>query len=280
MSLRPNISGMGSKEAIRLFSDYLRVTGVAHTGPEREGDPQLIGRRLGLLNGSSWITLWANFFGRTYLPGVQLINAGNDAVQINFMHAHQSGQAVPPRNNIETFTRYALDLVELAQVEAVLITCSTMNRAFLQIREALEPSGVPVFQIDRPMMERAIEYGGRVLVVATHGPTIENTHALLRETAAESGRTASYSGLNVEQAWHDLAAGDVEGHNLRLAEAIRQHQKTEQVDCVVLAQLSMTAFLLSYPDPVAEFGVPVFTSGQCGFEFIREFLTYATGAIH
>lgn len=280
MSLPANTSGMGLVETIRLFSDYLRVTGVAHTGLEREGDPQLIGRRLGLLNGSSWITLWANFFGRAYLPGVQLINAGNDAVQINFMQAHQSGQAVPPRDNIETFKRYAIDLVELAQVEVVLITCSTMNRAFLQVRKELEPFGVPVFQIDRPMMERAIEYRGRVLVVATHGPTVENTHALLRETAAEAGRTVRYSGLTVEAAWQDLAVGDVEGHNRQLAEAIRQHLKIEKVDCVVLAQLSMTAFLLSYPDPLAEFGVPVFTSGRCGFEFVREFLTHGPGAIY
>ncbi len=32
-----------------------------------------------------------------------------------------------------------LDLVELAHVDAVLITCSTMNRAYRQVREALEP---------------------------------------------------------------------------------------------------------------------------------------------
>ena len=277
MSFSQALAGMDSNETIRLFSDYLRITGVTHTDAGTGGDPRLNGRRLGLLNGSSWITLWANFFGRVFLPGVNLINAGNDAVQINFMQAHQAGQAVPPQKNIEAFTRYALDLVELAQVEAVLITCSTMNRAFLDVRRALAPFNVPVFQIDRPMMERAITYGGPILVVATHGPTVDNTLALLRETAAESGRLVSYSGLTVEAAWHDLAKGDVESHNRRLAEAIRQRRKSEQIGSVVLAQLSMTAFLLSYPDPVTEFGVPVFTSGECGFEFVREFLINVAG---
>lgn len=272
------LDSMDLKVTIRLFSDYLRVTGVTHTGAGTGGDPRLTGRRLGLLNGSSWISLWANFFGRVYLPSVNLINAGNDAVQVNFMQAYQSGQPVPPRINIETFMRYAHDLVELAQVEAVLITCSTMNRAFLDVRQALEPYGVPVFQIDRPMMERAVTHGGKVLVVATHGPTVENTLALLRETAAESDRTVSYSGLNVEAAWHDLAKGDVEGHNKRLAEAIHQHMKSESIGCAVLAQLSMTAFLLSFPDPVSEFGVPVFTSGECGFEYVRESLLHAPGS--
>jgi hypothetical protein len=232
---------------------------------------------LGLINGSSWVTLWSNYFGRLFLPGVHLVNVGNEAVQINFMQAHQAGQPTPPRVNIEAFTRYALDLVELAQVDAVLITCSTMNRAFVDVQTALEPHGVPVFQIDRPMMERAVLHGGEVLVIATHGPTVESTHALLRETAEGMGRQVAYSGVTEEEAWHRLATGDVEGHNRLLAEAIRRSLKGEGIGCVVLAQLSMTVFLLSYPDPLAEFGVPVFTSGQCGFEFIREHWVHGPG---
>ena len=167
---------------------------------------------------------------------------------------------------------YARDLVQLAQVDVVLITCSTMNRSFPQVAEAIEPYGVPVVQIDRPMMEAAMNHGGHVLVVATHGPTVENTQALLRETASDMGKFVSYSGLDVEDAWYKLAAGDVEGHNQALAEGIRASLEVEEIGCVVLAQLSMTLFLLSYPDPVAEFGVPVFTSGQCGFEAVRELL--------
>jgi hypothetical protein len=44
----------------------------------------------------------------------------------------------------------------------------------------------------------------------------------------------------------------------------------------VLAQLSMSLFLLSFPEPEAEFGVPVFTSGQCGFERAAEVLRRAS----
>jgi len=167
--------------------------------------------------------------------------------------------------------RYAQDLVELAQVDAVLITCSTMNRVYVDVRKALEPDGVPVFQIDRPMMERAVSHGGRVLVVATHGPTVESTDVLLRETVQELGKPLTAAGLTVAGAWERLAEGDVEGHNRLLAGAIREKIKTEKAACAVLAQLSMTAFLLSYPDPLAEFGIPVFTSGQCGFEYIRDY---------
>jgi len=257
---------------LRLFSDYLRVTGVAHTGPETQGDPRLIGRRLGLLNGSSWITLWANFFGQLYLPGVHRVNAGNEAIQINFMEAHAAGRATPPPANIAAFQRYAVDLVQLGRVDAVLITCSTMNRAYPLVQEALQPYGTPVFQIDRPMMERAVSHGGRVLVVATHGPTVDNTRALLREVAQEHHREVSLAGALVEEAWEAMASGDVAAHNDCLAQTIRAHLQADEIGCVVLAQLSMTVFLLSYPDPLRVFGVPVYTSGQCGFEAMREVL--------
>ena len=82
----------------------------------------------------------------------------------------------------------------------------------------------------------------------------------------------NFTGETVEEAWQRLATGDVAGHNEALAEAIRRRCMETETACVVLAQLSMTVFLLSYPDPVAAFGVPVFTSGQCGFEAVRDLL--------
>lgn len=256
----------------RLFSDYLRVTGIAHLGPEPAGEPELIGKRLGLLNGSSWITLWSNYFGRLYLPGVHLVNAGNEAVQLNFMEAHQKGLPCPPQANIDAFIRYARDLVEFAHVDMLMITCSTMNRAFPQVESVLQPYGVPVIQIDQPMMERAAVQEGRILVVATHGPTVNNTQALLRETAARLGREVTFSGATVEEAWECLAASDVVGHNRALARVIHDHLDQEPIGCVVLAQLSMACFLFSYPDPAAEFAVPILTSAQCGFEKTRQML--------
>jgi hypothetical protein len=265
-------------DPVGLFAGYLAVTGVAHTGREKTGDPRLLGKRLGLLNGSAWIGLWSSYFGRLFLPGVHLLNAGSEAVQVNFMEAHQRGEPVPPPANVAAFTRYARDLVALGRVDAVLITCSTMNRAYPSVRQALAETGVPVLQIDRPMMERAVALGGRALVIATHGPTVASTQSLLRETALAAGKPLDFAGQTVEIAWDCLAAGDVAGHNRCLAEAIRRQQEEDPVSSVVLAQLSMTVFLLTYPDPPAEFGVPVLTSGQCGFEAVRELFLNETHA--
>ena len=147
-----------------------------------------------------------------------------------------------------------------------------MNRAYPQVVDALQPYAVPVLQIDQPMMERAVDQGGKILVVATHGPTVTSTQALLRETASGLGREVAFSGMTVETAWDCLAAGDVPGHNRALAQAIHTHLDHEPASCVVLAQLSMACLLFTYPDPLVEFGIPVYTSAQCGFEIVSELL--------
>ena len=56
------------------------------------------------------------------------------------------------------------------------------------------------------------------------------------------------------------------------ARAIRAAQKRRRIDTVVLAQLSMSVFALEYPDAARTFGVPVLTSGECGFKRVRALL--------
>ena len=164
--------------------------------------------------------------------------------------------------------------MRLCRVDAIMITCSTMNRAYATVRDAMAKHGVPVIQIDEAMMERAVTHGGRILIVATHGPTVDSTRALLGETAARLGRGVSFAGATVEEAFDLLGAGDVRGHNRVIADAIREATARDKIDIVVLAQLSMTVFKLSFPDERcrSELGVPVLTSGETGFERAGEVL--------
>ncbi len=265
-------------EAIDLFSSYMKVTGVPLLeDPVAEdtftGVPALAGKKLGVVNGATWITLWSNFFGRRILPGVKIINVGNEAVQLNFMRAHHREEPCPPQINIDTFVRYAEDLVKLWDVDAILISCSTMNRSCGAVGEAMESYGVPVVQIDEAMMEQAVGHGGRILVVATHGPTVKSTQALLEEAADKLGKKVAFDGATVEQAFELLGEGDIREHNKVIARAIREKQEKQRIGIVVLAQLSMTVFKLSYPDCETEFGIPVLTSAETGFQRVREVLS-------
>lgn len=260
-------------DAKNLFSSYMRLVGVPALGAEPGCDPALCGKKLGLVNGSAWIQLWSYYFGRVHLPGVKLINVGNEATQLNFMQAYARQEECPPKRNIEVFANYARDLVELFGVDAILITCSTMNRSLPAVREAVA-NGVPVVQIDQPMMEQAVANGGRTLIVATHGPTVNSTRRLLEETAAAmpAGRPLEYYGATVDEAFHLLGDGKIDEHNELIAAAIRDTQRQTGLDQVVLAQLSMSVFRLTYPQPEKVFGLPVLTSGDEGFRRVREIL--------
>ncbi len=249
-------------DPISLFSSYMQTVGVPSLG---FGEGPLSGKKLGVVNGSNWVSLWSDWFGHKHLKGAKIVNVGNEAVQLNFMGAHQRGDEVPPKINIDCFCRYALDLYNLFRVDAVLISCSTMNRAFREVERTMAPYGVPVIQIDQEMMELAVNRGGRILVIATHGPTVASTTALLKETAAALGKRADYTGATIEDAFELLGEGRIEEHNQRIADAIRAAQKREKIDSVVLAQLSMAVFSFSFPEPEKEFGIPVYNSGDTGF---------------
>ncbi len=286
-------------DPVDLFSMYMQVAGVPSlTDPPCE-DPGLRGKRLGIINGATWITLWSNFFGRTILPGVTLINAGNEAVQLSFMRAHARGEPCPPQINIDLFARYARDLVDLYGVHAILISCSTMNRSYRAVETEMKSRGVPVIQIDEAMMERAVQTAsaaprstgrrdagrrnpdsrgaGRILIVAPHGPTVTSTRSPLEETAERLGQDVCFSGATVEQAFDLLGEGDILGHNDVIARAIREKQKEEPACVAVLAQLSMTVFKFTHPACEKEFGIPVLTSGETGFERAGEVLRRVKG---
>ncbi len=210
--------------------------------------------------------------GKLVLPGVKMVNVGNEGVQLNFMRAHHAGEPCPPQINIDLFSGYAKDLVDLVGVDAVMITCSTMNRAYKQVSARMKALGVPTVQIDEAMMEEAVNTGGRILVVATHGPTVKSTQNLLQETADRLGKKVDFAGATVEEAFERLGQGRIAEHNEIIADAIRKAMTAGRVDIVVLAQLSMAVFAFSHPDPAADFGVRVLNSAETGFRRAGEVL--------
>ena len=259
---------------LELFRRYMQLTGVPSITDDPAG-PGLTGKKLGIVNGSSWIILWSTYFGRTLLPGVRLINIGNEAIQLNFMRAHEQGLECPPQVNIEKLVQYARDLCELEKPDVILSTCSTMNRSLSQMKKGLAEYRVPVVQIDEPMMEKALSLGPRILVIATHGPTVNSTFSLLEETAQRMGirEPLQCKGAIVEDAFSLLGEGRIEEHNGTIAEQIRRVVKEGALDCVVLAQLSMSVFKIQYPDAHKIFGIPVLTSGEEGFLRVKEIMT-------
>lgn len=78
--------------------------------------------------------------------------------------------------------------------------------------------------------------------------------------------------MTVEEAFDLLGEGKNDEHNEVIANAILEVQSKTEIDIVVLAQLSMSVFSFSYPDPEKEFGIKVLNSGETGFARAGEVL--------
>jgi len=134
----------------------------------------------------------------------------------------------------------------------VLCTCSTLGVCI----DALQDSRV--LRVDRPMAERAIATGGRVLVAVTIPSTIEPTLALLRQVSPD----ADLEPRVIEEAWPHVQAGRREEYWKTIADSIRQRVATGTFGCVVLAQ----ALMAGAANYLGDLAIPVFSSPRIGLE--------------
>lgn len=194
-----------------------------------------------------------------YLPEVNIMHLCDDTIQRDNI---ASGAGVIPKRNYSKFVEYAHNLEE-AGVDMILLACSTFNYAAELGRPLID---IPIAQIDRPMMELAVRTGKRIGLLATLETTVPSSERLLDIVAREAGKEISRTTVLCPEAFEAYSKGDIETHNRILVEAIKR--LSEETDCIVMAQLSMSAlapFLKETP-------VPVYNSGETGFMRVREML--------
>ncbi|MAF11842.1 arylsulfatase [Candidatus Poribacteria bacterium] len=144
-----------------------------------------------------------------------------------------------------------------AGARVVLCTCSTIGDP---AERAAADADAVVMRVDRPMAERAVAAGSRILVVATLESTLGPTTDLIRDAAAKAGRDVTVSTLLADAAWAKFEAGDADGYYAEIASAVKAG--AGDADAIVLAQGSMA--------PAADLcgGVtaPVLSSPRLGVE--------------
>jgi hypothetical protein len=109
------------------------------------------------------------------------------------------------------------------------------------------------------MAERAVEIGGRIVVVAAVESTLGPTRDLLESVAAARGSDVPIEVRLIDGAWERFEAGDREGYVAAIAGALPGLAADAGV--IVLAQASMA--------PAAEMvdvGVPVLSSPRLAVE--------------
>jgi aspartate/glutamate racemase len=222
----------------------------------------LTGKKLGIIHAALITTGAVKRYLDEIIPEVEVVHFVDDTIQnTNFACAPGT---IPP-NNYAKFTQAALSQQEYG-VDLILLACSTFNRAVEYARPMIS---TPLLQIDRPMMDLAVQHGTRVGLLATVPTTVPASERLLRLAAAEAGKPVAITTRLCSEAFAALKAGQTEKHNeLLLAEIDRL---SGEVDAIVLAQLSMSAL-----EPrLTSTKVPVYNSGRTAFALIRKQLESA-----
>lgn len=219
----------------------------------------LAGKKLGIIHAALITTRAVQKFLDELIPAVEVVHFVDDTIQnTNFACA----PGVIPPNNYAKFVQAALSQQDYG-VDLILLACSTFNRAVEYARPMIR---TPMLQIDRPMMDLAVQHGSRIGLLATVPTTVPASERLLRLAATDAGKTIEIKSLLCSAAFAALKAGHTEQHNALLLEEI--HRLSGEVDAIVLAQLSMSAL----EPQLTTTKVPVYNSGRTAFTRIREIL--------
>jgi hypothetical protein len=141
-------------------------------------------------------------------------------------------QGITPRleERVGTSVRHAFD----QGATVVACTCSTIAGSVEAIGKQLSR---PIVRIDRPMAERAVELGSRIVVAATLRSSLDSTRGLLLEVAERLGKPIELTELVAASAWPKFERGDLDGYAHEIAAALTPLDGT--ADVIVLAQASM-----------------------------------------
>lgn len=155
---------------------------------------------------------------------------------------------------------------EDAGASAILVTCSSVGAAV----EAARPfCSVPLLRVDEPMIERALDSASVIGVVGTLSTTLEPTTDLIRRRAAARGKPVEVVARLCDGAFDALRAGDLDEHDRRVREALREVLARSEV--VVLAQASM-ARVADQLDAAERGSVEILSSPRSSVERAAEIL--------
>lgn len=220
---------------------------------------QLNGKTLAIVHAALISSKSVQPFIDEIIPEVTVVHHVDDTIQ-NTNFACEPGTI--PKQNYFKFAAYAHYLEE-AGVDLILLACSTFNRAVELARPMIN---TPMLQIDRTMMDLAVQHGSRVGLLATVPTTVPASERLLRLAAGDAGKEVEIKTILCSEAFEEIKKGNTDKHNAMLLEQI--DRLSSEVDAIALAQVSMSALEPALKDTK----VPVYNSGRTAFTKVREIL--------
>ncbi|MCI2256125.1 aspartate/glutamate racemase family protein [Domibacillus sp. PGB-M46] len=164
-----------------------------------------------------------------------------DVTIVNFMDESLIFELNETNTVTKDMVRRLLNLAQKAVdygVDGILLTCSSFTPAVAQISHLFE---VPMLSADLSMLERAVEIGSRIGVIATVAAAGPTTTGLLEGIAAKHGKEVSIKTVIIPEAFEALQKRNQTKHDQLI------HQKAEELalecDVILFAQFSMARAL-------------------------------------
>ena len=151
---------------------------------------------------------------------------------------------------------------ERAGADWVMFTCSSISPCAEAVGQLVS---IPVYRIDRPMIDRALSIGTRVGVAATVSATLKPTSDLIDARARALGREVVVDATLCAGAYDALFSGDTTTHDAIVRQSV--HELMARNDVVVLAQASMARLAGSIPE--SQRTVPMLSSPRLALEYLR-----------
>ena len=222
-------------------------------------EQKLVGKTLGIIHAAVFTANTVAPYFKEIIPEVEIMHLGDDTIQRDNLAAPVG---TIPKVNFFKFATYC-HFLEEAGVDLIMLGCSTFNQAAEHARPMIN---TPILNIDRPMMDLAVQQGKRVGLLGTLPSTMPSSERLLREAAADAGKEVEVVPVLCAEAFNILRDGNPAQQNEILLEAIDSLSK--QVDAIVMAQVSMSVL----EKELTNTRVPVYNSGRTGFTRAREML--------
>src|SRR3954464_3755716 len=188
-------------------------------------------------------------------PDARVSNLLDDSL---FAWVREAGGVVPEMYDVfGNLTRHMID----RGADGILFTCS----AFRQVIDAcIREFEVPILKPNDAMVEKALDAGSQLAVMATVGPTIPSISVEIHEMAATRGQKVELVPVVVDHAFDALAGGDPSTHDRLVAERARE---IKNCDAIVLAQFSLSR---AVPAVQAVNRTPIYDSPGAAVTRMRE----------
>jgi Asp/Glu/hydantoin racemase len=187
-------------------------------------------RPLVLLHSLSSIIETANEVVRKFDSSVEIIHLLDETI---WHELRETGELHPGIKRRVCF--YAF-IAQEADAGALLTTCSSLSPCFDIAQRLVD---VPLIRLDLPVIERAIDIGSNVGLVATAQSTIQPYIDLVGKVAEEKGVKAIPIDLFCANALDALKNNEIEKHDKIVIDTIKKGIAHAGMDVIVLCQASL-----------------------------------------